>query len=135
MIIFGLSIQAQVNEPKNNLGKSVSQLRSKFPNLSYKEQRNDLTDYESDGIDFTFKNGVVVAESMGVDSGKDFGYNWFLSMEKVFLATQFKRETGRSNNGMVLTRTFYYSTFWIGLSYWLDDGYAVITYQSPDYFK
>ena len=134
-IIYGFNIQAQVNEPKNNLGKNISQLRSKFPSLTYKEQRGNLTEYESDGIDFTFKDGVVVAESMGINGGKSFCYDWFCSMEKAFLGTQYKRETGRSNNGMVLTRMFYYSDFWITLSYWLDDGYAIITYQSSDYFK
>lgn len=55
----------------------------KFPNLSYKEQRNGLTEYESDGIDFTFKNGVVVAETMGIDGRKSFCYDWFCSMEKL----------------------------------------------------
>lgn len=106
VVLWATCIQAQTNEPKNNLGKTVSQLRMKFPNLSYKEQRNGLTEYESDGIDFTFKNGVVVAETMGIDGGKSFCYDWFCSMEKTFMKTEYKRETGRSNNGMVLSRMF-----------------------------
>ncbi len=123
------------SEPANNLGKNITQLRQKFQNLRYKEQRDRITEYESDGIEFTLKNGVVVAETMGTDGGRRFGYNWFCTMEKAFKNTSYKRISERSDNGMVITTVFYYSNFWITLGYWHDDGYATITYQSPEFFK
>ena len=71
---------SNAQEPKNNLGKSLGQLRQNFPNLRYVETRDGLTEYTSDGVTFTFKNNKVVAESMGVDGGRSFGYEWFNAM-------------------------------------------------------
>lgn len=122
-------------EPKNNLGKTISQLRQTFPNLRYVETRDGLTEYTSDGITFTFKNNKVVAESMGVDEGRSFGYNWFNAMMESFEKTSYKRATPLSEDNATLTRTFYYSDFWITLGYWKSDGYTTITYQNSDYFK
>lgn len=122
-------------EPKNNLGKTISQLRQTFPNLRYVETRNGMAEYISNGITFTFKNNKVVAESMDVDEGRGFGHDWFNAMLESFEKTSYKRATQLSEDNATMTRTFYYSNFWITLLYWKNDGYTTITYQSSDYFK
>lgn len=38
-----------------------------------------------------FKNNKVVAESMGVDEGRSFGYNWFNAMMESFEKTSDKQ--------------------------------------------
>lgn len=136
-LIFNLllcgSLLAQI--PQNNLSKSVQQLRYKFPSLRYTETRGNLTEYESDGITFTFNNGECVAECMGVDRGRQYGYDWFVAMNNSFLKTSYSRVTELSNNGMAASRMFYYPDFWITIAYWLDDGYTTVTYQNSKYFK
>ena len=132
LLICG-SVFAQI--PQNNLGKSVQQLRSKFPSLKYIEAKGNLTEYEADGITFTFNGGKCVAECMGVDRGRQYGYDWFIAMNQSFLKTSYLRVTELSNDGMVASRKFYYRNFWITLAYWLDDGFTTITYQNSDYFK
>lgn len=127
------NVLAQV--PNNNLRKTKVELLRKFPNLRFLESRNGLEEYESEGITFTFKYGKVVAECMGVDEGRRFGYDWFKSMMSSFLKTDYTRVTDLTNDSMMLSRTFYYRDFWITIAYWKDDGYTTVTYQNSDYFK
>lgn len=131
--LLSQNVFAQI--PQNNLGKTKVELEQKFNNLRFTEARNNLKEYESDGITFTFKYGKVVAECMGVDNGRQFGYDWFHAMIESFLKTSYTRVTELSNDNMMMSRTFYYPSFWITLSYWKDDGYTTITYQNSDYFK
>lgn len=135
VLLLLIPMVSNEQEPKNNLGKSLGQLRQNFPNLRYVETRDGLTEYTSDGVTFTFKNNKVVAESMGVDEGRSFGYEWFNAMMKSFEKTSYKRATQLHEDNSTLTRTFYYSDFWITLGYWKSDGYTTITYQNSDYFK
>ena len=136
LVVFTLVLlPAFCQIPKNNLGKTVQQLSSKFPNLEYSTTRDAFTEYESDGITFTFKNGKVVCESMMIDEGRAFGKDWFNAMYQSFKKTSYQRVTKPSDNDMCVTTVFYYSDFWITLAYWHDDGLATITYQNPDYFK
>ena len=134
-LLLLIPIVSNAQEPKNNLGKTINQLRQDFPNLRYVEIRDGLTEYTSDGIIFTLKNNKVVAESMGVDEGRSFGYDWFNAMMESFEKTSYKRSSQLSEDNSTMTRTFYYSDFWITLVYWKSDGYATITYQNSDYFK
>ena len=135
VLLLLMPMASNAQEPKNNLGKTLSQLRQDFPNLRYVKARGGLIEYTSDGITFTFKNNKVVAESMGVDGGGNFAYDWFNAMMESFERTSYKRATQLSEDNFTLTRTFYYSDFWITLVYWKSDGYTIITYQNSDYFK
>lgn len=130
-----IPVVSNAQEPKNNLGKTINQLRQIFPKLKYVEERNGMSEYTSDGITFTIKHNKVVAESMGIDEGRIFGYTWFNAMMESFEKTSYKRATPLSEDNYTLTRTFYYSDFWITLGYWKSDGYTTITYQNSDYFK
>ena len=85
--IMSQNIYSQI--PPNNLGKTKSELKQKFRDLRFTEARNGLEEYESDGVYFTFKNGEVVAECMGVDDGRKVGYEWFLAMNKAFQKTSY----------------------------------------------
>ena len=120
--------------PPNNLGKTRNELQQKFHNLRFSESRNGFEEYTSDGITFTFKYGKVVAETMGVDKGRRFGYDWYTAMVNSFSKTSYSR-VSNSEDSMMMTMIFYYPDFWITLGYWKQDGYTTITYQNSDYFK
>lgn len=126
-------VTAQI--PKNNLGKSLEQIRNEFPNLKYVNSQGNLTEYESNDISFSFRKDTLVAETFGIDNGVRFGYDWFTSLNKAFSATSFTRKTDLIDNGFNLSRMFYYPNFWITISFWKDDGYTVIVYQNADFFK
>lgn len=118
-----MPVVSNAQELNNNLGKTISLLHQDFPNLRYVGTRDGLTEYTSDGITFIFKNNKVVAESMGVDEGRSFGYNWFNAMMESFEKTSDKkRATQLVEDNSTLTRIFYYSNIWVTLGYWKSDG-------------
>lgn len=133
MIIPIIALTAQI--PQNNLGKTYSDLKQKFPNLQYSNSQGDLTEYDSDGITFTFKHGEVVEECFGINEGYTFDYNWFISLNNKLEKTSIVRATALKDNGMDISRIFYYPNFWITIAFWKDDGYMTLIYQSPKYFE
>ena len=118
-------------EPKNNLFKSLSELRVSFPDLKLWSNQGSYQMYTSDGIFFDVKDNRVFAEYMVVE-GEGFAYDWFCAMRDALKNTSYTYITeNTSTRFMVL-----YSNFSIRISY---DSYpkpeAMITYEVLGKYK
>ena len=111
---FPLLVCAQ-NEPGNNLGKSVYELRQKFPDLvrwgGYESEPN----YKSPKANtlFTFKNNHVAIEYTLIEGGDDYLQDLFFALVDRF--QQGARRVLWSNNRRVIS--LFYSNFYVYLSY------------------
>ena len=90
-ILIISSAYAQTNEPGNNIGRTLSQMKQLFPELRYTKTDSKGTQYEDgypqDGIAtfFYFKNDRVVEECMIVQSNDGFPKVWFDQMVSSFI--------------------------------------------------
>lgn len=120
-------------EPGNNLGKSLTQMRQEFPELRYIKSDEKGQQYEDgypeDGIAvfFYFNNNVVVEECMIVQSYNGFPKMWFEAMKDKFLS-DFNPICGVNGSNRYV---WCYSTFKIHLVYFQDQGVnnAMIIYE------
>ncbi len=108
--VLFLSVNAQ--EPGNNLGKSIAQIQSSFPNLSYlrEEKGYQIYKFNADDDDFTsfyFSNGRLVGEYtyMFDYSGSRFITDLYYSLLKNFAKYNVKRKRNTSSDYDV---TFFY---------------------------
>lgn len=82
---------AQTNEPGNNIGRTLSQMKQLFPELRYTKTDSKGTQYEDgypqDGIAtfFYFKDNKVIEECMIVQSNDGFPRMWFDKMVDSFV--------------------------------------------------
>ncbi len=114
---FFLSVNAQ--EPGNNLGKSLSEMKLKFPELRYikTDQKGDEYEdgYPQDGIAtfFYFRNNQVIEECMICQSNDGFPLDWYRS-----LCTEFSKKWNASlhtNNNT--HKEYVFSNFSVDLIY------------------
>ena len=112
--VLFLSVNAQ--EPGNNLGKSVAQIQSSFPNLSYLREEKGYQIYKSNAEDddftsFYFSNGRLVGEYtyMFDYSGSRFITDLYYSLLKNFAKYNVKRKRNTSYDYDVTF--FYYPNF------------------------
>ncbi len=81
-LIIPSSSNAQ-NEPATNIGKSLSEMKAKFPELRFVEHTangdNYQDGYTKDGISvfFTFRSNRVISECLMVQSKDGFAKDWF----------------------------------------------------------
>lgn len=112
-------------EPKNNLGYTLEQLKEKFPNLKYWSTRNGGVEYkDGDNVLFQLESNRVVLEYMGVEGEGNFSYDWYQATVQSFKRTNYK---SIYNGG-----TFYefeYSNFKVVISYSSTSKYASIAYE------
>lgn len=89
MSFWGLMMNAQ-NEPKCNLGKSLSTMKREFPELRYIKTDTKGDEYEDgypeDGIAtfFYFKNNIVIEECLICQTTDGFPREWYNSMVNAF---------------------------------------------------
>lgn len=87
---YALSLYAQLRDPATNIGKSLTQMKSLFPELRYIKTDGKGEEYEDgypkDGIAtfFYFKSNKVVEECMIVQSDDGFAYDWYKQMVSAF---------------------------------------------------
>lgn len=132
--LFYLSSNAQYsNEPRNNLGKSLSRMIIDFPELRFIKTDSKGDEYEDgfpeDGLAtfFYFKDGFVIEECMICQSNDGFPLDWYNSLVNTF----------NKNYGLhLVTNTRYhkkysFSTFYINLIYVSESGSktALIQYE------
>lgn len=115
------------NEPGNNLGHSISQLRSKFPNLRYISTTSGKDFYVDGNISFELKNNQVITEYMLIDGDDGYPLMWYRATATSFLKTNFKTYIKGES-----FYTFVYTTFNITIYYTANDNTASITYESTD---
>lgn len=128
---------AQTNEPGNNIGKTLSQMKQLFPELRYTKTDSKGTQYEDgypqDGIAtfFYFKDNKVVEECMIVQSNDGFPRMWFDKMVDSFV-TNYPPGFGTSSYN---AKHWCYSTFQVHLIYVSEKGTntALIVYEEGGY--
>ena len=131
IISFVFSFSAHALEPGNNLGKTISQLQSEFPNLRYSksEAKGDLyIDNSDEGLPtfFWFKNGLSVEECLMIQDTTNFPLMWWRQMcDKFYNESSYKHVEPKAGH-----YKFFYSTFSIDLIYIEEGGIntAMIVY-------
>lgn len=140
IILAALSLvraYAQTNEPGNNIGKSLSQMKQLFPALRYVKTDSKGTQYEDgypqDGIAifFYFKENHVVEECMIVQSNDRFPRMWFDTMVDTFVTNS---QPGFGTSSYNATH-WCFSTFQVHLIYFSENGTntALIVYEAGGY--
>ena len=125
---------AQTNEPGNNIGRTLSQMKQLFPELRYTKTDSKGTQYEDgypqDGIAtfFYFKDNKVIEESMIVQSNDGFPRMWFDKMVDSFI-TNYPPGFGTSGYN---AKHWCYSTFSVHLIFISEDDIntAMIVYEA-----
>lgn len=130
-------VYAQTNEPGNNIGKTLSQMKQLFPELRYTKTDSKGTQYEDgypqDGIAifFYFKDNKVIEECMTVQSNDGFPRIWFNKMVDSFV-TNYPPGFGTSSYNAY---HWCYSTFQVHLIYVSEKSMntALIVYEAGGY--
>lgn len=125
---------AQTNEPGNNIGRTLSQMKQLFPELRYTKTDSKGTQYEDgypqDGIAtfFYFKDNKVIEECMIVQSNDGFPRMWFDKMVDSFI-TNYPPGFGTSGYN---AKHWCYSTFSVHLIFISEDDIntAMIVYEA-----
>ena len=125
---------AQTNEPGNNIGRTLSQMKQLFPELRYTKTDSKGTQYEDgypqDGIAtfFYFKDNKVIEECMIVQSNDGFPKMWFDKMVDSFV-TNYPPGFGTSGYN---AKHWCYSTFSVHLIFVSEDNIntAMIVYEA-----
>ena len=139
---------AQTNEPGNNIGRTLSQMKQLFPELRYTKTDSKGIQYEDgypqDGIAtfFYFKDNKVIEECMIIQSNDGFPRMWFDKMVDSFV-TNYPPGFGTSGYNV---KHWCYCTFTVHLIFVSEDNIntAMIVYEaggwetgvtSEDFFK
>lgn len=125
---------AQTNEPGNNIGRTLSQMKQLFPELRYTKTDSKGTQYEDgypqDGIAtfFYFKDNKVIEECMIVQSNDGFPRMWFDKMVDSFV-TNYPPGFGTSGYN---AKHWCYSTFSVHLIFISENNIntAMIVYEA-----
>lgn len=124
-ILLCVGLHSFSQEPKNNLRKSVEQLRKDFPDLIKTEDKGNVTSYKSPQADVYFKvtNNKVTNEYMYIFDDNDFLYDLYIS-----LCNSFKKgeDWHRIRTGETYHITkFFYSYFVVKISYYYNNHIAI----------
>lgn len=131
LLAFLTSFYTSAFEPGNNLGKTVYQLQSEFPNLRFSKSssKGDLyIDNSDEGLPtfFWFNNGRAIEECLMIQDTTTFPLMWWRQMcDKFYNETSYKRI--ETNPGHY---KFHYSYFTVDLIYVEENGIntAMIVY-------
>ena len=125
------SLVSKEDEPRGNLGHTLSQLRQKYPSLRYVRKNGNMDEYEYGNRTYSIKNSICVCESISYYKN---GYSLYLNAKNQLEKTPYTRKSDEIDNS---TRSimYYYSESSVALCYWKSDGTYIITYQSYDYWK
>lgn len=131
ILLTCLSLGVYSAEPKNNLFKTLPELRTTFPDLKLWSNQGSYQMYTSDGVFFDVKDNRVFAEYMLVE-GEGFAYDWFCAMRNSLKNTSYRYITEDKPTIFEVM----YSTFTIRISY---DSYpkpqSMITYEVLGKYK
>lgn len=127
-------VYAQTNEPGNNIGRTLSQMKQLFPELRYIKMDSKGTQYEDgypqDGMAtfFYFKDNKVIEECMIVQSNDGFPRMWFDKMVDSFV-TNYPPGFGTSGYN---AKHWCYSTFSVHLIFVSENNIntAMIVYEA-----
>lgn len=118
-------------EPRNNLGKTISEMSQLFPGIMYDRYYDDCAVYKyGDEMDFYFKEGRCVKERMTVKGYGSFPQDWYNATVKSFMETNYlDYSIGKD------TALFVYSSFHVFIMYQVGENWverwASISYLYP----
>ena len=118
------------DEPTNSLGMSISEMKATMPGMFYVKSDNGMVEYECDGINYIFKDQILVCEGTIIEGGGGFGKDAFNTFVTRFKKTNYSRLSEDENSA-----TFYYSDFSVSFVYFPFNDSLGITYQSYSYWK
>ena len=123
--LLSITLSTIAQEPQNNLGKSLEQLKAKFPELIYWTETSEGTMYKyGEELAFIIKNGRLVSESMFVEGNGSYPYDCFLATVKAFLKTNYIHKFGDEKSII-----FIYSYFQVHIMYSSYKNSASISYD------
>ncbi len=133
--LVSMTIYAQVNEPENNIGKSLSEMQQKYPELRFigSDEKGDqyMDGYKKDNMAtfFYLRDDQVVEEYIICESTSDAPYAWYKS--KVALFDQKYYSAGRN---IVYGKEYSFSTFRVKLICVTSEGIqtALLIYEKSD---
>jgi hypothetical protein len=105
-----------VQEPGNNLRKTIPQLRQSFPDLIvWGYERGGIQNYKSPEADILFetKNGIVIAEFASFEGEDGYLQGLYQSLLKSFSKNAKTYRWGGNKNSI----SFFYSYFHVYISY------------------
>ncbi len=115
LLLLFITFTASAQEPANNLGKSISELRQSFPDLVRWGGYDSEPNYKSPKANtlFTFKNNQVAIEFTMITGENGYLYDLFTTLVERF----------RSGSNKVLWSndkkriSIFYSYFYVSISY------------------
>lgn len=134
-VLVNVTVFAQVDEPENNIGSTLSAMQQKYPNLRFvasDEKGDQYADgYKKDNMAtfFYFKDDQCIEEYIICESTDDAPYTWYKS--KVALFDQKYYSAGRN---IVYGREYSFSTFRVKLICVTSEGTqtALLIYEKSD---
>lgn len=134
-VLVNVTVFAQVDEPENNIGSTLSAMQQKYPNLRFiasDEKGDQYADgYKKDNMAtfFYFKDDQCIEEYIICESTDDAPYTWYKS--KVALFDQKYYSVGRN---IVYGREYSFSTFRVKLICVTSEGTqtALLIYEKSD---
>ena len=115
LLLLIITVSTSAQEPANNLGKSISELRQSFPDLVRWGGYDNEPNYKSPKANtlFTFKNNQVAIEFTMITGENGYLYDLFTTLVERF----------RSGSNKVLWSndkkriSIFYSYFYVSISY------------------
>ena len=124
-VLLCLILPAIAQEPQNNLGKSLEQLKVIFPEIKYWAESSEGTMYKyGDEMVFIIKGDRLVSETLYVEGDGNYPHDWFLATAKAFLKTNYIHKFGDEKSII-----FIYSYFQVHLMYSSYNNSASISYN------
>lgn len=118
---------AQNKEPGNNLGMTLSELKVKFPSVIYWSMNGENYMYKyDDNMAFIIdkEKGIIITEYMFVTEEGDYPIDWYNATVEAFNKTNYKSKYASDSS-----ITFFYSYFYIYISYSHYNNSSSITYK------
>lgn len=134
-VLVNITVYAQIDEPENNIGQTLSAMQKKYPELRFVAS-DEKGDQYADGYQknnmatfFYFKDDQCIEEYIICESTDDSPYIWYKS--KVALFDQKYYSAGRN---IVYGREYSFSTFRVKLICVTSEGTqtALLIYEKSD---
>ena len=134
-VLVNVTVYAQIDEPENNIGQTLSAMKKKYPELIFVAS-DEKGDQYADGYQknnmatfFYFKDDQCIEEYIICESTDDSPYIWYKS--KVALFDQKYYSAGRN---IVYGREYSFSTFRVKLICVTSEGTqtALLIYEKSD---
>ena len=122
-------------EPANNLGKTLTELKQKFPDLTPCGQYGGANSYTSSSANmlFSIKKNMVITEFAVLECEKGFERDMYYAIVNRFLEEKAHKSYLEGNDGKSIS--IFYSYFYIYLSYTPGSDVSISYKLYPKYYE